>query len=90
VKNCSGFQVWQFMGRLVLLRAYRCLEVGLWKNIRKGWEKFLGPYRFEVGDGASAKFWHDTWCTDAILKEAFPALFGIARVKDASVVREIF
>jgi hypothetical protein len=25
--------------------------VGLWKNIMKGWEKFLGLSRIEVGDG---------------------------------------
>jgi hypothetical protein len=25
--------------------------VGLWKNIRKGWETFSGFARFEVGDG---------------------------------------
>jgi hypothetical protein len=25
------------------------------------------------------------WCGDTVLKEAFPILFGIARVKDASV-----
>jgi hypothetical protein len=26
------------------------------------------------------------WCGDTVLKEAFPVLFEIARVKDASVV----
>jgi hypothetical protein len=30
--------------------------VGLWKNINKGWEKFLGLWRFEVGDGDRTKF----------------------------------
>jgi len=25
--------------------------MGLWKNIRKGWETFSGFTRFEVGDG---------------------------------------
>jgi hypothetical protein len=57
--------------------------VGLWKNIRKGWETFSGFTRFEVGDGVRIKFWHDLWCEDPVLKEAFPVLFGIARVKDA-------
>jgi hypothetical protein len=60
--------------------------VGLWKNIRKGWEIFSGFTRFEVGDGIRTKFWHDLWCGDTVLKEAFPVIFGIARVKDASVV----
>jgi len=59
--------------------------VGLWKNIRKGWETFSSFIRFEVGDGGRTKFWHDLWCGDMILKEAFPVLFGIARVQDASV-----
>jgi len=36
--------------------------VGLWKNIRKGWETFFGFVRFEVGDGVRTKFWHDLWC----------------------------
>jgi hypothetical protein len=58
--------------------------VGLWKNFRKGWEKFLALSRFEVGDGTRTKFWHDMWCGDTVLKEAFPVLFGIARAKDAS------
>jgi hypothetical protein len=38
-----------------------------------------------VGDGGRTKFWHDLWCGDTILKEAFPVLFGIAQVQDASV-----
>jgi hypothetical protein len=59
--------------------------VGLWKNIRKGWETFSGFARFEVGDGVMTKFWHNLWCGDTVLKEVFPDLFGIARVKDALV-----
>jgi hypothetical protein len=51
----------------------------------KGCETFSGFDRFEVGDGIRRKFWHDMWCRDTILKEAFPVLFGIARAKDASV-----
>jgi hypothetical protein len=59
--------------------------VGLWKNIRKGWEIFSGFTRFAVGDGTRTRFWHNLWCGDTVLKEAFPVLFGIAREKDASV-----
>lgn len=33
--------------------------VGLWKNIRKGWETFSSFARFEVGDGVRTKFWHN-------------------------------
>jgi hypothetical protein len=61
------------------------IGVGLWKNIRNGWETFLGFSRFEVENGARTKIWHDMWCDDTVLKEAFPVLFGITRVKDASV-----
>jgi hypothetical protein len=49
----------------------------LWKSIKKGWEAFLGFSRFEVGDGVRAKFWHDLWCGDTVLKKAFPVLFGM-------------
>jgi hypothetical protein len=63
--------------------------VGLWKNIRKGWKKFVGFSRFEVGGGARTKFWHDLWCGNSTLKEAFPVLFGIACAKDASVADNV-
>jgi hypothetical protein len=59
--------------------------VGLWKNIRKRWGIFFDFSRLEVGDGVRTKFWHDLWCGDRVLKEAFPVLFGIARMKNASV-----
>jgi hypothetical protein len=59
--------------------------VGLWKNIRKGCETFYGFARFEVGNGVRTKFWYALWCGDAILNEAFPDLFSMAQVKDASV-----
>jgi hypothetical protein len=38
-----------------------------------------------VGDGSKIIFWHDLWCGDTTLKEAFPALFSIARLTDAVV-----
>jgi hypothetical protein len=60
--------------------------VGVWKNIRKGWDSFSRFTRFIVGDGSKISFWHDLWCGDTTLKVAFPTLFGIARVKDACVV----
>jgi hypothetical protein len=69
---CSREIVWAF-------------GVGLWKNIRKGWETFSRFIKYEVGDRGRTRFWHDLWCGDTVLKEVFPDLFGIARVKDASV-----
>jgi hypothetical protein len=59
--------------------------VGLWKNIRKGWETFSSFAIFEVGDGVMTKFWHDLWCGDTVLNEAFLVLFGITRANDASI-----
>jgi hypothetical protein len=33
--------------------------VGLWKNIRKGWESFSSFPRLVVGDGKRIRFWHN-------------------------------
>jgi hypothetical protein len=35
------------------------------------------------------KFWHDLWCGNTVLKVVFPILFGIACVKDASIVNNM-
>jgi hypothetical protein len=59
--------------------------VGLWKNIREGWGTICRHIRFQVGDGSKVRFWHDLWCGDMTLKDAFPILFGIACAKDAPV-----
>jgi hypothetical protein len=32
------------------------LWVGVWKNIRRGWEMFSSHARFKVGDGAKVRF----------------------------------
>jgi hypothetical protein len=37
--------------------------------------------QYEVGDGTKVKF----WCGDCPLKEAYPKLFCITRVREASV-----
>jgi len=63
--------------------------VGLWKNVRKGWETFSGQTRFAVRDGTKISFGHDLWVGDMTLMAAFPALFGIAVVKDASVANNL-
>jgi hypothetical protein len=59
--------------------------VGLWKHIRQGWDLFAQNVSFEVGIGSKIRFWHDTWCGNQPLKQAFPSLFRIARYKEAWV-----
>jgi hypothetical protein len=59
--------------------------VGVWKNIKKGWDSFSRFTKFVVGDGSKSSFLHNLWCRDTALKVAFPALFGVARVKDVTV-----
>jgi hypothetical protein len=34
-----------------------------------------------VGDGSKIRFWHDAWCGDQSLTEAFVKLFSIAHYK---------
>jgi hypothetical protein len=46
---------------------------------------FLRFIRYGVGDGSHISFWHDIWCRDRSLKEAFLELFRIARNKGAWV-----
>jgi len=63
--------------------------LGLWKNIRKGWDTFSGFVRLKVGNGVRTKFWYNLWCGNTVLKEAFHVLFGIAYAKDASVAENM-
>jgi hypothetical protein len=64
-------------------------RLGLWKNIRKGWESFSSFSRLVVGDETRIRLWHDLWCGDTVLKDSFPVLFGIARSNDASVAANV-
>jgi hypothetical protein len=56
--------------------------VDVWKHIRRGgvFSKFI---TFGAGDGSHIRFWHDNWCGDQSLKEAFHELFQIASNKEA-------
>jgi hypothetical protein len=47
---------------------------------------FKGFTRLLVGDRRRISCWHDLWCGDTVLKVTFPVLFGIACIKDASVM----
>jgi hypothetical protein len=71
------------------LKPVGAFGVGLWKNIKKGWESFTGYTRFDVGDGTRTSFRHELWCGDLALKVDFPLLFGIACEKDTFVVNNL-
>lgn len=59
--------------------------VGVWKHIRRGWDKFSKLIHFDVGVGSKVIFWHDIWCGDTPLKLSYFALFSIAWPKDVCV-----
>jgi hypothetical protein len=42
-----------------------------------------------VGDGLEIRFWHDVWCEDQTLEEAFSTLNGIACFKEALVFNHL-
>jgi hypothetical protein len=63
--------------------------VGLWKFIRAGWDTFSRFVKFKVGDGSRIQLWDDVWCNDVPLKEAFPGLYCLACIKDATVADSI-
>ncbi|KAL6326865.1 hypothetical protein AAG906_012140 [Vitis piasezkii] len=45
--------------------------MGLWKDIRKGWEEFSIRTRIHIGNGRSTRFWWDIWVGDSKLKDMF-------------------
>ena len=59
--------------------------VGLWKHIRKDWDQFSQFTMFEVGDGSAIRFWTDFWSGSGPLKQTFPELFRLARIKEAYI-----
>ena len=51
---------------------------GLRKGIMFGWDSFNAHVRYKVGRGNRVRLWHDLWCGDVVLKEAFLVLFECA------------
>ena len=52
--------------------------VGVWKELRKGWELVVGKMVFVVGNGSRVLSWKDKWCRSMDLCDAFLNLFVIA------------
>lgn len=59
--------------------------VCLWKYIRLGWSQFSRCIRFSIGHGTKVCFWHDWWCREGALKNAYPKLYSTAQDKEAAV-----
>ena len=51
--------------------------MGLWKDIRKGWEEFFLKTSIRIGNGRRTRFWWDIWVGDSKLKDLFPLLFKL-------------
>ena len=60
--------------------------VGLWKAIRKEWERLSNGVVFSVGSGQRVKFWKGKWCGDVALCTSYPALYSIVYSKEDWVV----
>ncbi|XP_041001677.1 uncharacterized protein LOC121247381 [Juglans microcarpa x Juglans regia] len=43
-------------------------------------------YLLKGGDGSRVPFWVDIWCGNFCLRDTFPIIFALARVKEASIV----
>ncbi|RVW27626.1 hypothetical protein CK203_099125 [Vitis vinifera] len=63
--------------------------MGLWKDIRKGWEKFFLRTSIRIGNGRRTRFWWDFWVGDSKLKDLFPLLFRIA-THNSTVVADLW
>lgn len=57
----------------------------LWKGIMKGWDVFAHHIDFIVGEGNRVRLWHDRWCGDIVLKDAFPTLFACTSHQDITI-----
>ena len=54
--------------------------------VAHGIGEFARYTKFDVGDGSKIRFLHAMWYRDQTLKETFPKLYRIARIKNAFVV----
>ena len=63
--------------------------VGVWKDLRKGWELVVGKMVFVVGNGSRVLSWKDKWCGSMALCDAFLNLFVVVAHKDI-VIKEMW
>jgi hypothetical protein len=63
--------------------------VGLWKFICIGWRNFKRHFRFDPKVGSKINFWENIWCGKSSLKDSYPGLFSIAKLKEASIADNI-
>lgn len=57
-----------------------------WKVIMKEADWVDNNVEFVLGNGRRVRFWQDHWCGNSSLRLAFPAIFEIARDKNATMV----
>ena len=57
-------------------------EVGVWKNIIKGWDLVGNRVSFEVENRGKMKFWKNSWCTNSPLCASFPYFYVLASSKE--------
>lgn len=60
-------------------------SMGLWKYIGAGVTSFSSLVAFEIGDGSTVHLWEDVWCDVISLKLAYPDLFCLACLTNATV-----
>jgi hypothetical protein len=50
---------------------------------------FFSHTRLYPRDGSKIKLWEDVWHGEVTLKDAFPGLYNIASIKDASIADNV-
>ena len=60
-------------------------RLSLWKDIRKGWDKFTHRTNIRIGNGRRTRFWWDGWVGEIKLKDVYPTLFRLSSHKNATV-----
>jgi hypothetical protein len=58
-----------------------------WKSLLDVRDDCARGFKYIIGHGKKARFWHDTWLGDCPLKIAFPHLYYISNQQDWSVCR---